>query len=134
MVVLDIPQEEIGGTVMAVGNGNPGISKLAKVISGRSSQYAEDIRNDLTLDFGRIQADKSLLTNSFPIAIPKGEYSILRHVGGMTLNTTTVGVGDHGSHRHTVTIPKLKPGDHVLVAWVNKEPVVLDVVQSSSGI
>lgn len=117
---------------MAVGNGNPGVSKLAGVINKRAGAHTADAENNLKIDFGQIQGDMSLLTNTFPIAIPKGEYSVLRHVGGLSLKTEYTGVGDHGSHRHQVDLPKLKKGDHVLVAWVESDPVVLDVIVSSS--
>lgn len=117
---------------MAVGNGNPGVSRLAGVINKRAGQHTADAMNDLKLDFGLIQADMSLLTNTFPIAIPKGEYTVLRHVGGTTINTGYSQVEDHGKHRHSVELPKLKKGDHVLVAWVEQDPVVLDVIVSSS--
>ncbi len=114
---------------MAIGNGNPGISKLARVISGRSQKFAESIEDDLKVEFGTIQRNKSLQTDSFPIAIPKGEYTVLRHVGGYSFNTD-----GSNSHSHTVHLPKIKPGDRVLVAWVNSEPVVLDVIVSSKKI
>ena len=112
---------------MAAANGNPGISKLAKTISERSRNITNSATNDLVLDFGKIQNDLSLLTNSFPIPIPKGDYSVLRHVSGLSFTS-----GTSNQHTHKVAIPKLKRGDSVLVAWVDDDPVVLDVIVSSS--
>lgn len=38
----------------------------------------------------------------------------------------------NGQHQHEVLIPErmrwLKPGDHVLVAWVDSDPVVIDIL------
>lgn len=34
----------------------------------------------------------------------------------------------NGSHTHTAKPPQIKPGDRVLVAWVQNEAVVIDVV------
>lgn len=39
-----------------------------------------------------------------------------------------------GSHSHKVVMPKLKPGDRVLIVWVEGEPVVVDVVVKASGL
>ena len=38
------------------------------------------------------------------------------------------------SHSHKVVMPKLKPGDRVLIVWVEGEPVVIDVVVKASGL
>ena len=37
----------------------------------------------------------------------------------------------NGSHEHSVTLPKVKAGDTVLVTWVKNTPVVVDVVKKS---
>lgn len=50
-------------------NGNPGINKLANVLSQRMK--AEN-RSPLILDFGEIQGDGSLRTDTFPVPLPKG--------------------------------------------------------------
>ena len=42
---------------------------------------------------------------------------------------------DEGTHQHTVLIPEkmrsLQAGDRVLVAWVQNEAVVIDIITSS---
>lgn len=97
---------------MAQENGNPGINRLARTMSDRMRDFVSDI--DMVLDFGEIQGNLGLITNNFPNEIPCGDYSICRGVSGA------------GS------IPKLKAGDHVLVAWVDSDAVVVDVIMSSS--
>lgn len=99
----------------------------------------------LILDFGEIQANGSLITNTFPVPIPKGDYSVCRSVNGYMLATSesswTGHLQDdkhvHGSlsgvpsHSHDVPMPKLKSGDRVLVAWVQNEAVVVDIIEKS---
>ena len=73
--------------------GNPGVNALAKALQ---EQMRRNLRANsaLVLDFGVIQSDYSLLTNTFPIPIPKGDYMVCRHLtigeAGERL-TTTVG-------------------------------------------
>lgn len=86
--------------------GNPGIAKLASVLSGRMKQEYDA---PLPLDFGEIQKDGSLVTNTFPVPVPKGDYSLLGHL--MPENVC--------------------PGSRVLVAWVQNDAVVIGSVRSS---
>lgn len=117
---------------MAENKGSPGLSKLARVISNRAEKVAGKAERDLVLDFGSIKGDMSLLTNTFPIPIPRSEYHVCRLVGGLqyTISGGTHGghEGGNGSHSHTAAPPQIKPGDRVLVAWVQNEAVVIDVV------
>lgn len=117
-------------------DGHPGTSKLAGVLSRRMKQENE---SPLVLDFGEIQANGSLLTNTFPVPIPKGEYSVCRLVGGLSFTISGGGHQGHedqtetyhtGGHNHTVAPPQIKTGDRVLVAWVQNEAVVIDVIYS----
>lgn len=118
-------------------DGHPGTSKLATVLSQRMKKENE---SPLVLDFGEIQGNGSLLTNTFPVPIPKGDYSICRHVGGLSFQINGGGHAGHeaqtetyhtGGHTHTVAPPVVKAGDRVLVAWVQNEAVVIDVIVSS---
>lgn len=113
-----------------------GVGKLAQVLSERIGQQTQ--RPDV-LELGVIKSDMSLLLDRFPIPIPWGEYLVCR---SLTLpnpmaTTTLTSIGDHGSHSHNVPLPSqlspLKPGDRVLIAWVNDgtDPVIIDVVVSS---
>lgn len=116
---------------------NAGTNKLANVLVKRMENMKE---SSLVLDFGEIQANGSLITNTFPVPIPKGQYSVCRHVGGLSFTISKGGHSGHeeqttthntGSHTHTVEPPAIKSGDRVLVAWVQSEAVVIDVIVSS---
>lgn len=116
---------------------NAGTNRLANVLTDRMKRESE---SPLYLDFGEIQANGSLITNTFPVAVPKGQYSVCRHVGGLSFGISGGGHEGHeeqttdhntGSHTHTVKLPAVKSGDRVLVAWVQSEAVVIDVIVSS---
>ena len=112
-------------------DGHPGTAKLAQVLDKRTSQKTE---SPLTLDFGEIQANGSLKTNTFPVPIPKGDYTICRLAAGLTLSTSEqswLNKAPSGVplHSHSVTIPAVKAGDRVLVAWIQSEAVVIDVIE-----
>nr|DAO43632.1 MAG TPA: Protein of unknown function (DUF2577) [Caudoviricetes sp.] len=118
-------------------DGHPGTSKLATVLSQRMKKESD---SPLALDFGEIQGNGSLVTNTFPVPIPKGDYSVCRHVGGLSFTISEGGHAGHenqtsthntGSHKHTVKPPVIQAGDRVLVAWVQNEAVVIDVITSS---
>ena len=122
-----------GGDIVEGFDASPGTSKLARVLSQRIKKEGE---SPLVLDFGEIQMNGSLLTNTFPIPIPAGDFSVCRHVGGLECHITGgnhSGHEDHsnGSHNHDLTLPAIMPGDRVLVAWVHSEAVVIDVIVRS---
>ena len=108
-------------------DGNTGTSKLASVLSQRMKRENE---SPLVLDFGEIQANYSLVTNTFPVPIQKGDYSVCRHVGSLSFEITEGSHAGHegqtptsqtGEHTHTVKPPSIKPGNRVLVAWVQRQ-------------
>jgi len=141
-------------------SGNPGINKLGKVLQQR---IRENSKSPLVLDFGVIQGDYSLLTNTYPIPIPKSDYLVCRQLtlgATGTLLTITAkdgahthgpsgehgghisGTGEHSHtdeapHTHAALIPEkmrsIKPGDRVLVAWVQNDAIVIDIVLSASA-
>lgn len=94
------------------------------------------------LDFGIINSDYSLTTNSFPCPIPQNEYSVCRSLlyDPSVPLTKTYTDGEHGhpdasppgTHYHEVRLPKkmywVRPGQKVLVAWIQNEAVVIDIV------
>lgn len=122
----------MGGDSVNNFDANAGTNKLANVLSSRMQREND---TSLCLDFGEIQGNGSLITNTFPVAIPKGQYSVCRHVGGLSFTASGGKHGGHssgnGSHSHTIAPPKIKPGDRVLVAWVLNEACVIDVVTGS---
>lgn len=116
-------------------NDYAGANKLAQVMSSRMK---DESSSPLVLDFGSVNANYSLTTNTFPVEIPKDDYSVCRSISGMCLGMSGGSHGGHesgnGIHSHTVDIPKLKPGDRVLVAWIQNEAVVIDVITSASSL
>lgn len=125
--------------------GNPGTNKLAGVLASRMKQ---ENTSPLVLDYGEILGNMSLKTNTFPVPIPKGQYSVCREV--TNYNTTVTidwwtentsgggGYAEFASHNHEIkgTKPErvnngLKPGDRVLVAWINNDACVIDVIRKS---
>lgn len=112
---------------------NRGISRLAQVLAGQISQQTD---SPDVLELGTVQVDLSLLVDRFPIPIPPGDYLVCRH---LTLPDPLVITEETEAHTHVVPRPQklapLKPGDRVLVAWVNDgtDPVVIDVVGVMTG-
>lgn len=111
--------------------GHSGTSLLAAVLSRR---IKKETQSSFVLDFGEILENGDLQTNTFPVPIPKGDYSICRQ---LTLGKT----GDslictaEQPPRYTVIIPdkmrSIQAGDRVLVAWVQNEAVVVDIIEES---
>lgn len=165
---------------MSKGDNSPGMSKLAGVIKDIAKKEGD---TSLLIDFGVIQDDWSLLTNTYPIPIPAADYLVCR---GVALPNTEI-VGSHyttainkshghkteptpaeGStssaqgHSHDVTLEvpeletsytrvkqeehnhdvdiarpsqrRLEPGDRVLVAWVQNDAVVVDIIFSGDTV
>lgn len=115
-----------------------GLNKLVRVLQGRISED-RNAYSDLVLDFGVIGSDYSLLTNTYPIAIPKTDYLVLRQLTlGNTGSVLTQTQNTEAPHVHDVLIPEkmrwLKPGDRVLVAWVQHDAVVLDIIKPATDI
>ena len=97
---------------MGAHNENAGISNLANVIRRRIKKETD---TPLVLDFGEIQSNGSLITNTFPVSIPKGSYSVLSSLGA-------------SNDTDSASVSK---GDRVLVAWVQSEAVVVGIVSDS---
>jgi len=134
-----------------------GASKLAQVIAERIASQTQ--RPD-ALELGIIQPDMSLKLDRFAVPIPRGEYLIAEWTAKLSFPAfSLVGRGEYpvkndGSPEpptqwtqqtrwdwtpkeiDEVKIevkPDLKPGDRVLVAWVNDgtDPVVVSKVVNS---
>lgn len=84
---------------------NSGTAHLARAIAKRIARQNED--NTVSLDFGTILKNKALLTDSFPEAFAKTEYTCLK-------------TGRYPANLHE--------GDRVLVIWVSDEPVVVGII------
>ncbi len=111
--------------------GNRGASKLASILDGRMNERDE---GRLDFDFGVIKSGLSLVCNGFPKPIAKDDYSVCRHLTGKSISGGNHSGHSSGNGSHSHTLPKLAVGDHVLVVWVNEEPVVVDVVVKASSI
>lgn len=111
---------------MSKGGNSPGISRLAGVFQ---KLVDAQVPKDLLIDFGVIQADGSLLTNTFQIPIPKADYLVCGHLKARTETT-----GSTQGHSHTVTTRALAIGDRVLVAWVQNDAVVIDVLEQAEDV
>lgn len=106
---------------------NVGINHLAKVIDGRVKNNM-NASSDLVLDFGDIQGDYSLLTHTFPKPIPKSDYLVCRQ---LTLGNTGAVLAGLSIDGQALIPPKMRwlmPGDKVLVAWIQNDAVIIDIV------
>lgn len=86
---------------------SPGTNRLARVIASRMREEAD---SPLVLDFGEVKKDWSLVTNTFPVPVPKRDYAV----------DARLLEGDS----------KVKPGSRVLVAWVADTPVIVCAIAS----
>lgn len=123
-----------------------GINNLGIVLK---NQITKECESPLILDFGEIQDDYSLKTNTFPIPIPVSDYLVCRSLtigkeGGIIAvsdkynHSHVVNAGEHkhnisvDEHSHEVFISSkmctVKPHDRVLVAWVGSDAVVIDII------
>ena len=121
---------------------NSGANALTNTLTGMIQKISD---KPPVLDFGIINSDLSLTINSFPRPIPLTDYSICRQLlydPSVPLTETYVD-GSHshpdasppGTHSHEVQLPKkmrrLKAGDKVLVAIIQNEFVVVDIVYNA---
>ena len=84
---------------------NAGINKLANVLIERMKKENE---SPLCLDFGEIQANGSLITNTFPVSIPKGQYCVCRQLTLGTVEDELVKTEDDGIMKITVVMICIK--------------------------
>ena len=87
------------------GEANLGLNKLAQVMQERMNRNQDANNGALILDFGTIQPDMSLKTNTFAIPIPQTDYHVCRQLTlGPTHNilakTQDIGKPHSGSHIH----------------------------------
>lgn len=125
---------------MSQGDNSPGMSKFVGVLDTLVGKRKD---TSLVLDYGVIQDDLSLVTNTFPVPIPKKDYMCCRHLKSAGGTTGSSGNHSHpggegeeaGSHTHHYQIHQsLKKGDRVLVAWIQNDAVVIDVIVHGSDV
>ena len=82
-----------------------GMEKLAKVLDSRMGEHSG---GGFSFDFGVIKKDYSLVSNTFPLPIPKKDYSVCRLLANLSTNVSGGTHGGHnsgtGSHSHKVVI------------------------------
>lgn len=114
--------------------GNAGIAHFASILDKRMKEHQSQER---ILDFGEILAGYQLQTNTFPVAIPAGDYMVCRSLtigtAGSYLTNVTTTEGS-GSAYVPESMRMLQPGDHVLLAWVENTAVVIDLIQKASSL
>lgn len=113
---------------------NRGTARLAQAIQQRMERTMD---MPMQLDFGTINDDLSLQTNSFEKPIPVDDYEVIELWGGKPLKTH-----DPNTAHNSGWIPEpawwwppvLQPGNRVLVAWVGSEAVVLGRLKNAAEI
>lgn len=88
---------------------NLGLNKLARVMQERMNRN-QGAESALVLDFGLIQGDMSLKTNTFAVAIPQTDYHVCRHLtfgpaNNILAKTQDIGMPHSGTHLHKVNGP-----------------------------
>lgn len=82
-----------------------GMEKLAKVLDSRMVEHSG---GGFSFDFGVIKKDYSLVSNTFPLPIPKKDYSVCRLLANLSTNVSGGTHGGHnsgtGSHSHKVVM------------------------------
>lgn len=103
-----------------VNEGNQGAELLVAAIRRIAGGQ---IPADRKIDFGTIRSDYSLVTDTFPVPIPRGEWSALKYMSAEGGGESTI--------PEVVEIKErlaLHPGDRVLISWVGNEAVVTGVL------
>lgn len=100
--------------------GNQGAEQLVMALQHIASGQ---VPKDRVIDFGEICSDHSLVMDSYPVPIPRGEWSLLRH-----LQMSTEETGWDDEHESLRRLHRVHAGDRVVVVWVGNEAVVIGVL------
>lgn len=99
---------------------NSNMQRLGSVLANRMKQTS-NAAIPIAIELGTVNANLSITPDSLRVPIPKGDYMVNSLLGAAT------GAADGHSH----TLPSLRPGNRILIAWCGTEPVVIAVVVSS---
>lgn len=113
-----------------------GMEMLAAVVDDRIKERAEGGQGDPPLlDFADVLPDYSLKPNTWPVIIPLKDYTACKNAGKHHYGCQKC-IDANLKHCgwEPPPPPQVKPGDRVLVVWVQKQPVVVDVVTSGENI
>lgn len=109
------------------------VQRLSAAFSSRMLRTARDAQHTF-MELGVINGELALVTDSFKVPIPKGDYMLAMTLTG-SFDTSRVSDGGEGASAHVHRLPDnfraIKPGDRVLVAWCGNEAVVASVVAPS---
>lgn len=100
--------------------GNQGAEQLVMALQRIADRQ---VPKDRVIDFGEIRSDHSLILDSYPVPIPQGEWSLLKH-----LQMSTEGTGWDDEHESLRRLHRVYAGDRVVVVWVGNEAVVIGVL------
>ncbi|MBC3798018.1 hypothetical protein [Acetobacterium tundrae] len=106
-----------------------GFNELALTIHKRIEAVGE---TSLIIDFGQINEDGSLRTNSYPQDVPSNSYLIC---GNLLDNDCTCESAGDPAHAHAIkTEKRIAIGARVVVAWVGNDAIVVDVMKTASEV
>lgn len=108
--------------------GNAGMAKLAIALDSRIREHRPQ---ELVIDFAEILSGYQLKANTFPELIPPSDYMVCRQLTLGNTGEVLAGVSTtDGAGQAYVPekMRKLKPGDSVVIAWVQNTAVVLDII------
>lgn len=122
------------------------IERFGSMMSDRMKQTS-NAAIPTTIELGIVNGDLSITPDSLGAPIPQGEYKVNQMLTGKHETkdeTHSHGDGDHAGHtegtgghshtggKHKHKLPDeyrgLAPGDRVLIAWCETEPVVIAIV------
>ncbi len=100
--------------------GNQGAEQLVMALRHITSGQ---VSKERVVDFGEIRSDYSLILDSYPVPIPQGEWSLLKH-----LQMSAEGTGGDDGHESLQQMHRVYSGDRVVAAWVGNEAVVIGIL------
>lgn len=114
---------------------NTNMQRLGSLLDSRMKQTS-GAASKTVLEFGVINGNLSLTTDSINTPIPKGDYMISLSLTHNDYKGYENEGADPPKHKHRVpsVFRRIQPGDRVLVAWVGFEPIVIDIIVSSNTI
>lgn len=109
------------------------VQRLSAALSSRMSRTARDAQHTF-MELGVINGELALVTDSFKVPIPKGDYMLaltLTGAGTAPGIFETKSGGDGHKHQLAEVFREVKANDRVLVAWCGNEAVVVAIVVPS---
>lgn len=102
----------------------------------RQMQRIQLTNTTTVVEFGVIQEDLSLRTDSLKDDIPKGEYLLSLLLTGLTGECLVSSVEGTDPHSHVLpdSLRGIRPNDRVLVLWAGNQPIVLAILAASKEV